>query len=207
MAYKNLDEKDSKNNMDSKQTETIEESNLNDDIEFIYTAIDKKVRSYELSYGDGNKLEGMSEDKIKEYVQKNYLENDLSNQPDKYFDKHLDKLLIDIATFKTFRDNLKADMDHFQTLSNFIISLVLAVSSIIITVALAPEHPNLLCVLKIFYITVSIVFSLLLGKLILFDYNRKGNSKFNKLKIVNESIHILEYKKEKLTQKLEDKNK
>lgn len=202
MEEKNLEEKDPKNNMDSEQTQTIEESNLDDDIEFIYTSLDRERRSYKLSYDD-KKLEELSDTGIKKYVQDHYLKKDNSNQED--LDNN--KLLKDIATFKTFRDNLKADMDHFQTLSNFIISLVLAVSSIIITVALAPEHPNLLCVLKIFYITVSIVFSLLLGKLIMFDYNRKNNSKFNKLKIVNESIHILEYKKEKLTQKLEDKNK
>ncbi|MEF3318613.1 hypothetical protein [Peptoniphilus grossensis] len=202
MVEKNLDEKDSKNNMDCEQTQTIEENNLNDDIEFIYTALDRKRRSYKLSYDD-KKLEELSDTGIKKYVQDHYLEKGISNQED--LDNN--KLLIDIATFKTFRDNLKADMDHYQTLSNFIISLVLAVSSIIITVALAPEHPNLPCVLKIFYITVPIVFSLLLGKLILFDYNSKGNSKFNKLKIVNESIHILEYKKEKLSQKSEDKNK
>lgn len=180
-----------------KPAKTIEENNLNDDIEFIYTALDKKRRIYKLSYDD-NKLEDLSEDKIKEYVEKNYLEKDISNQPDKYFDKHLDKLLKDIATFKTFRDNLKEDMDNKNNLYSSISNLAIASSTSFLTVIVSYDLKSNIILFQILSVIFTIATVYLLIKLISFECKRKGNSKFNKLKIVNESIHILEYKKEKL---------
>lgn len=196
MEEKNLEEKDPKNNMDSEQTQTIEESNLNEDIEFIYTSLDRKRRSYKLSYDD-KKLEELSDTGIKKYVQDNYLKKDLDNN----------KLLKDIATFKTFRDNLKEDMDNKNNLYSSISNLAIAFSTSVLTVVVSFDFKYKIILALLLAGIIIIAAICLIKKLICFDYNRKKNSKFNVLKIVSESIYILEYKKEKLTQKLEDKNK
>ncbi|MDU7150993.1 MAG: hypothetical protein E6312_02855 [Peptoniphilus grossensis] len=197
MVEKNLDEKDSKNNMDSKLTDTTKENNFND-AEFIDNLLGKIDRYYTLSYKNDKNLEEMTSNDVENYVKTTY-----SNLKEEYSDK----FLRDLTTFKIYRDNLKASLEYRSQTSNYFETLGIAISTTLITIVLSPKNKDWRAVELVLSIVIIAVILSLIMKFINFLWRRCKNSKLNKLKIVNESIHILEYKKEKLTQKLEDKNK
>ncbi|MEQ2401107.1 hypothetical protein WMO19_05745 [Peptoniphilus sp. CLA-SR-H025] len=183
--------------MDSKLTDTTKENNFND-AEFIDNLLGKIDRYYTLSYKNDKNLEEMTSNDVENYVKTTY-----SNLKEEYSDK----FLRDLTTFKIYRDNLKASLEYRSQTSNYFETLGIAISTTLITIVLSPKNKDWRAVELVLSIVIIAVILSLIMKFINFLWRRCKNSKLNKLKIVNESIHILEYKKEKLTQKLEDKNK
>lgn len=197
MEEKNFEEKESKNIIDSKQTQTIEENNLND-AEFIDDLLGKIDRFYTLSHKNDKNLEEMTSNEVESYVKTKY-----SNLKEIYSDE----FLRDLTTFKIYRDNLKASLEYRSQTCNYFETLCIAIITTLITIVLSAKNRDWRAVRLIVTIAVIAAIVTAITKYVIYLWHRCKISKFDKLKIVSESIYILEYKKEKLSQKSEDKNK
>lgn len=124
MEEKNLDEKDPKNNMDSEQTQTIEDEK-NKNISKLEAEENKNI--YELFYSAKKDIKELDCEGIINYIDNNYL---IKTKPKR------EHLLKDLITFKTYREKIKIRLDNLNFFSN-ILDKIMLVLSIIAALAVA----------------------------------------------------------------------
>lgn len=153
----------------------------------LYTVeLDGRDISYKLSYNDAKDLKNYDKQGILNYINDNYIN-------DKKFEKK--NIINDLVTLKTYRDNIEIYFKNRELFTGFLTALA-TVSAILISFLIAASEnvrgealtfvfDNIDWVLKIALFTILIYFVVL-------AVNFCGNSKSNKLKVVNKAINILE---------------
>lgn len=121
---KNLEEKDPKNNIDSKQTQTFEDEK-NKNISKLKAEENKNI--YKLFYSAKKDITKLNCEEIINYIDNNYL---LKTKPKR------EHLLKDLITFKTYREEIKIRLNNLNFFDN-ILDKIMLVLSIIAAVAVA----------------------------------------------------------------------
>lgn len=124
MEEKNLEEKDPKNNMYSKQTQTIEDEK-NKNISKLEAEDNKNI--YELFYSSKKDIKELDCEEIINYIDNNYL---IKTKPKG------EHLLKDLITFKTYREEIKIRLNNLNFFDN-ILDKIMLVLSIIAAVVVA----------------------------------------------------------------------
>lgn len=149
--------------------------------------VDKKI-SYELSYDKTKNLKKFNRLEILEYINNNYINDEELKKED---------LINDLIAFRSYKEELDLVVENQNDFFS-VLSLLLAICAI----AYSGGHEYLTdCeAFKIFVILIALTL-LIFGTYMNFRENK--NSDFNKLKVLNNAIHVLEALKEEIV----DENK
>ncbi|WP_282924754.1 hypothetical protein [Peptoniphilus genitalis] len=132
---------------------------------------------YELSYEKDKDLKKFDRQEILNYINVYYI-NDR--------DLEIDNFINDLITFKTYKDELDLIVEN-QNAFYSVLALLLALLAIATSVK-SGRIPDKIAV--IIFILLFALIVLIFGKYIYLRENK--NSNFNKLKVVNNAIHVLE---------------
>lgn len=146
--------------------------------------VDKNI-SYNLSFNNVKDLKKFKRLEILEYINDYYIN-------EKEFKK--EELINDLIAFKTYKDDLKLIVEN-QSVFFSVLTLLLALLAI--ATSLESEHIPDGIALAIFIILLVLI-ALIFGTYMNLRENKESD--FNKLKVVNNAIHILEAIKEDMVE-------
>lgn len=138
--------------------------------------VDKKV-SYELSYDKTKDLKNFKRIEMLDYINGYYINGD---------DLEIEKLINDLITFKTYKDELNLIIEN-QNAFFGVLALLLAILSI--STSFKQDHLSNIIALAILVILGLLVILIFVTYI---NFRENKNSNFNKLKVVNNAIHVLE---------------
>lgn len=199
MEEKNLEEKDPKNNMDSKQTKSIEESNLdgekNSNSDLVENINYKLSFEYEVKNTDTiTTINNLNINQIKDYINKNYYE-----KFNKIDDIDRDKLIKDLVVFRGFKEELEINLKN-EDLFSFFMMFLLNITSVVLNL-----NKSLQIVDSKIIVDTMFLITIILGFSIIWLFIRTGKkSDSSRLKVVNYGLQTLEVIKEEIDAKKKD---
>lgn len=132
---------------------------------------------YELSYDKDKDLKKIDGQEMLNYINDYYLNG---------VDLEIDKFINDLITFKTYKDELDLIVENKNAFYS-VLAVLLALLAIATSVK-SGRIPDKIAV--IIYIILFVLIVLIFGEYIYLRVNKKSN--FNKLKVVNNVIYVLE---------------